>query len=129
MYCRIDGPCLAPWVGCFFDDVARTLYQALFNCRFLSDGCMHLPQVQYTMPTSQYKEQPGHCILEEISHSSKYSVLPMLVINSFDFSLNGLNSSVLFKSSINKSRFGCVSNCRVSFFYDFLANTVLFLDC
>ena len=46
---------------------------------------MHLSQVQYTMPTSQYKEQSGHCILEKISYSSKYSVLPMLVINSFDF--------------------------------------------
>ena len=71
---------------------------ALFNCRFLSDSCIHLPQVQYTMPTSWYNEQSGHCILEEVSQSSKYSVLPML--------LNGLNSSVLFKSSINESRCG-----------------------
>ena len=62
------------------------------------------------MPASQYKEQSGHCILEEISHSSKNSVLPMLVINSFDFSLDGLNSSVLLKSSINESRFGWFSN-------------------
>ena len=52
---------------------------------------MHLLQVQYTMPTPQFQEQLGHCILEEVSHSSKYAVLPMLVINSFDFSLNGLN--------------------------------------
>ena len=55
---------------------------------------MHLPQVQCTVPTSQDKEQTGHCISEEISHSSKYSELPMLVINAFDFPLNGLNFSV-----------------------------------
>ena len=40
----------------------------------------------------------------------------MLVINSFDFSLNGLNSSILFKSSINESRFGCFSNSWISLF-------------
>ena len=55
----------------------------------------------YTMPTSQFWEQSGHCILEEISHSSKYSVLH--------------NSSVLFKSSINESQFGWFSNCWISF--------------
>ena len=43
------------------------------------------------MPTSQYKEQSGHRILQEVSHSTKYSVLPTLLINSFDFSLNWLN--------------------------------------
>ena len=59
------------------------------------------------------KEQSG-CILEEISHSSKCSVWPMQVINSFDFSLNGLNSSVLFKSFVNESRFGWFSNCWIS---------------
>ena len=36
------------------------------------------------------KDQSGHCLLEEISHSTKYCVVAMLVINSFDFSLNGL---------------------------------------
>ena len=106
----MDGPCLPPWVGFFLvtlPEIDNTSYLAFFNCRFLSDGRMHLPQVQYTMPASQNKEQSGHCILEEISHSSRYSVLPMLVINSFDFSLNGLNSSDLFKSCINESLFGC----------------------
>ena len=29
---------------------------ALFNCRFFSDGCMHLQQVQYMTPASQHKE-------------------------------------------------------------------------
>ena len=51
-------------------------------------------------------KKSGHSIVEEISHSSNYFVLPMLVINSFDFSLNGPKSSVLFNSSINESRFG-----------------------
>ena len=75
--------------------LARRRIYPLFNCRFLSDGCKHLPKVQYTMPTSQLKEQSGHCMLEEIAHSSKYSVWPMLLINSFDLSLNWLKSSGL----------------------------------
>ena len=33
---------------------------------------MHLPQVQYFMPASQYKAESGHCISEEVSQSSKY---------------------------------------------------------
>ena len=83
----------------------QDVVSSLFNCRVSSDGCMHLP-----------KAQSGHWISEEIPHSSKFFVLPMLVINSFDFSLNGLNSSVLFKSSIEESRFGCVSKCWNSLF-------------
>ena len=118
MYCRIDGPCLAPRAG-FFEKIMwpaidKTSYLALFNCRFLSDGCMHLPLVQFSMPTSQYKEQSGHCILEEISHISKYSVFPMLRFNSFDFSLNGLNFWCFSKSAFSDSRFGCVSNWWIS---------------
>ena len=62
------------------------------------------------------KAQSRHCMLEEISHSSKYSVLPMLMITSFDFSLRGLNSSVLFKSFFRKSQFGWFSNCWISLF-------------
>ena len=80
----------------------QDVVSSLVQLSILSDGCMHLPQVQYTMPTSQ--------------NSSKYSVLPILVINSFDFSLNGSNSSVLFKSFINESRFGWFSNCWISLF-------------
>ena len=79
------------------------------------------------MPTSQYKEQSGHCISEEISHSSKCSVLPMLVIDSFDFSLNGLNSSILIKSSINESRFWWFSNCWNSLFP--ISLRLFFLNC
>ena len=62
MYCRKDGPCLAPWLGFFaitWPGIDKTSYLALSNCRFLSDGCMHLPQVHFTMPTSQYKKQSG----------------------------------------------------------------------
>ena len=36
------------------------------------------------MPICQYQAQSGHCILEEVSQSSKISVLPMSVINFFD---------------------------------------------
>ena len=50
------------------------------------------------MPASQDKAQSGYCFLEEVSQSSKIPVLPMSVINFFDFSLNVLVSSVLFKS-------------------------------
>ena len=34
--------------------IDRQSYLSLFDCRFLSDGCMHLPQVQYKMPASQH---------------------------------------------------------------------------
>ena len=68
---------------------------SLFICRFLLVGCMHLPRVQYTMSVSQFKAQSGHCLLEDVFQSSKFSVLSMLVISSFDFSLNGLNCCVL----------------------------------
>ena len=69
---------------------------------------MHLPQVQHTMPTSQYKEQSRHCILEE-TEVHEWSTPST-------FSLNGLNSSILFKSSINESRCGWFSNCWISLF-------------
>ena len=57
-------------------------------------------------PSPNFKRNQGIVFLEEVSQSSKNSVLSMLVINSFDFSLNGLKSSVLFKSCINEPRFG-----------------------
>ena len=126
-HCRTDGPRLAPWEGFFLTAwIDRTSYLSLFNCRLLSDGCTHLPQVQETMPAPQYQEQAGHCILVEISHSSRCSVSPMLVINSFDFSLNGLNSSVLFKSFI---KLGWFSNCLNQSFYEFFVIRVFFLNC
>ena len=58
MVCRTDGPCLAPWDGFFLmtrPGIDRTSNLSLFICRFLSVSCMHLPHVQYTMPTSQYE--------------------------------------------------------------------------
>ena len=108
--------------GWSMSGIDRTSYLSLFNCRFLSDGCMNLPQVQYTMPASQCCAQSEHCISEEISHSSKYSVLP------FDFSLNGLDSSILLKFSIDESQFGWFSKCWISFFLDFLAVGIFFLN-
>ena len=54
------------------------------------------------MPILQYKAQSVHCFLEEVSQSSKITVLLMSVINFFDFSLIILNSSVLFKSCRKK---------------------------
>ena len=94
--------------------IDRTSYLALYNCRILFVGCMNLPHAQYIMPASQHEAELGHCILEEVSQSSKYSVFPMMVINSFDFSLNGLNSAVLFKPFINESRLGWFSNCWIN---------------
>ena len=67
------------------------------------------------MPISQYKLQLGHCFLEEVSLSSKISVLPMSVINFFDSSLNVLIFSVLFKSCRKDSLFGWFSNCWLNF--------------
>ena len=49
------------------------------------------------MPISQYEFQSGHCFLEEISQSSKISVLPMWVTNFFDSSLNLTNLFSLFQ--------------------------------
>ena len=100
---RTDGPCLAPLVG--FESF-------LVNGRFLSVRCRHVPQVQWMMPTSQYKAQSKQCNLEDVSQSSKISILPISVINSFDFSLK--NSSVMSKSCINESRFGWFSKCWIS---------------
>ena len=40
----------------------------------------------------QYFTQLWHCSFEVISHISKYSVFSMLLIMSFDFSLNALNA-------------------------------------
>ena len=40
---------------------------SLLNCRLFSEGCMHFPHVQYTIPVSQYKAQSGHCLFEEVS--------------------------------------------------------------
>ena len=48
------------------DSCALKYMHSPLSFPFLSDGCMHLPQVQYTMPTSQYKEESVHCIVEEI---------------------------------------------------------------
>ena len=80
------------------------------------------------MPTSQYKAQSGHCFLEEFSESSKYSVLPMLVINSFDFSLNGLNSSVQFKSLYLRVPVQVILELLDPYFDSFLAIRLFFLD-
>ena len=61
---RMDGPCLAPWVGLFLMTwlgIDKASYLALFNCRFLPVSCMHLPHVQQIMPPSQYEAQSRHC--------------------------------------------------------------------
>ena len=76
----------------FLDHIIRS--DTLINCRFLSEDCRHLPQIQKTMPTSQKNKQSWHCTLEV--HISKYSVFPKLRVNSFVFSLNRLNFLVLF---------------------------------
>ena len=73
----------------------KTSYRSLSNCRSLSEGVKHLPQVRYRMPTSQDSGQSRHCTLDVISNISKYSVLRMMRISSFDFSLNRLKFLVL----------------------------------
>ena len=56
------------------------------------DILKHRPHEQQTMPASQHLLQSGHCCFEDVSQSSKISVLFMSAINSFDFSLNLLIS-------------------------------------
>ena len=53
---------------------------------------------------------------EEVSQSSKISVLPMSVIHFFDSSLNLLIFPDLSKSCRNDSLFGWFSNCWINFF-------------
>ena len=84
-----------------FDDVTGIDKASKFflsNFVELCEGVRHLQHEQYTMPISQYTLQSGHCFLEEVSQSSKISVLPMSVINFFDSSLNLLILSILCKS-------------------------------
>ena len=81
------------------------------------------------MPISQYKAQSGHCFLEEVSQSSKISVLPMSVINFFDFSLNVLIFSVLFKSCRKKLLVRVLLELLNQPFDCFSAIRVLLLDC
>ena len=57
----------------------------------------------------------GIVLSEVISRISKYSVFPMLRINSFDFAQNGWNFRFFSKSALSDSRFGCVSNGWISF--------------
>ena len=80
------------------------------NFLVLCEGFTHLPHEQFSMPISHSQAQSGHCFLEEVSQSSKISVLPMSVINFFDFSLNVLISSVLFKSCRKNYLFGWLLN-------------------
>ena len=63
-----------------------------------------------------------HCFLEDVSQSSKISVLPMSVINFFDFSLNLFISSVLFKSC-RKTPFSGDSRTAQSTFWPFLCDS------
>ena len=81
------------------------------------------------MPISQYKAQSGHCFLEEVSQSSKISVLPMSVINFFDLSLNVLISSVLFKSCRKTLLVRVILELLNQLFDCFSAIRVLLLDC
>ena len=90
---------------------------------------MHLPQVQYTMPTSQYKDQPGHCIFEEISHNLKYSVLPMLVINSFDFFAERIEFLSLVRILHQRVTVRVSLELLKQSFYNFLATRVFLLNC
>ena len=66
----------------------------------------HLPHEQFSMPVSQCQAQSVHCFLEEVSQSPKIPVVPTSVINFFDFSLNVVIFSVLFKSCRKDSLFG-----------------------
>ena len=77
---------------------------------FPKAACKYLPHAQYTLPIYQYSEQSGHCILEMISYTSKHSVFPVLRIDSFEFSLNGLNVFGSFLSLPSAIRDLCVSN-------------------
>ena len=71
------------------------------------------------------RAQSEHCFLVEVSQSSKISVLPMLMINFFDLSLNVWMSSVLFKSCRKNSLFGWFSNCWINF----LTVSLRFVSC
>ena len=95
--CRSEGPCLAPrllfflitWPG--IDTTSLLLLSTSYS--FL-DILKHHPHEQQTMLASQHLLHSGHCCFEDVSQSSKISVLFMSAINSFDFSRNVLISFV-----------------------------------
>ena len=95
------------WI--LFDNVAENL-QDVVSClvQLLIPFCKLHAFAACAVDNARFPVQStiSALFLEEVSQRSKYSVLPMLVINSFDLSLNGLNSLVLFKSCSNESRFG-----------------------
>ena len=77
----------------------------------------------------QYKAQSGHCVLEEVSQSSKISVSPMSVNNFLDHSLDALISSVLFKSCRERLLVRVILELLNQLFDCFSAIRVMLLDC
>ena len=67
------------------------------------------------MPISKCQLQSGHCCLEEVSQSSRISVLFISAIKSFDSSLNLLIFCVWFKSWRKDSLYGWLLNCSINF--------------
>ena len=128
MYCSIVGPCLAPWLDFFFMtkpgiDVASSLIQLSTPFRRLHDFAAdavfdaNFP-IQRTIKALYFRGDLSQLEVLRVTHAGDQLLR---------LSLNGLNSSVLFKSTINESRFGCEllnQSC-----YHFLAIRVFVLDC
>ena len=75
---------------------------------------MHFQHVQYTKPITPFQAQSGHCLFEEISQTSKISLLPISVTKSFDSWLKWLISSDFSKSFSNMFLFGWLPNCSIN---------------
>ena len=137
-FCNISGfrVHLLPWSNSMLGTTDVTLFNdetwdwedviVLFvRILVLWEGFKHQPQVQQTIPISQYNEQSGHWHLEEASQCSKISALFMSSISFFDSSLNLLILPVLFKSCRTDLLFGWLLN----FWINFLTVSVRFVSC
>ena len=78
--------------------------------------------------SSTIVKQWWHRTLEVISHISKYRVFPMLLIISFDFSLNGLNAWSFFQVSFQRFAIWMSFKLMDQLFDCFPAGVILSLD-
>ena len=120
-----DGPCLGESAFVLHSSVDQQVHVwaciVCCSCRpnfswvsttaFVVASCRH---EQQTMPASQYKLQSGHCCFEDVSQSSKISVLLMSAMRSCDSLLNSFISFVCLKSWMKDSLFGWFSNFSIN---------------
>ena len=76
----------------------------------------------------QYVIHWWHCTLGVISHISKYSMFPMLLVISFDFSRNGVERLILFQVGLQRFFIRIRLELTNQLLDCFLADVILLLD-